>query len=729
MSAIPMAKPGQSSFRRTLLSCILLLSIPVLLVGEFMTYRKTRSGMLETARYNLTASAIKKGESIQNSIESLRASLATATETSIIQQGSYREVQTFVYELTQSLSTKVQCIQLIDLQSKLVAASTCGTEPVTTVPDNLWSSQRNELIPNRSSVQILPSIRKNLVQGDSSNQLSLILSAPVYTREDTRSLPREDLPPISRGTPLQSSPSPFQPPENSLTQEVLSGKLRYALVAQVTLHQPETVQLGSLAGQTVVLDQGGTILAHPEADRLGRNIRQEADADRLVDILVNALAGRRDTLHLFSFRTNGTEWLAGYAPITIPVSANQHLTWVVLSVTPINNALYGLADVKQVLVILTIGLIIANVLATIYMTRDLAMPLEQLSDYALRINHRLPSDRAPKNFKIRELNQLAEALDSMVQKLEDRAEELEAAWQEAQAANQLKSEFLATTSHELRTPLNAIIGCIQLVRDGCCDDREEEMEFLLQANDAAMHLLKIINDLLDISKIEAGKVELNLQPVSIQDLCEQCIKMIQPAAEKKRLSIAMEVDPRLDRVPLDERRVRQMVINLMSNAVKFTPEGGQVRLSGKLAYGEQLAKDIRPDHSPVNPSTPYLCLEVADSGIGIPEDRWHLLFRPFQQADSSLTRKHEGTGLGLALTKRLTELHGGTISFFSVQGKGSTFRIWLPSRETISLNGAGAGKPAQMAASSDRATATVSQNPISALAELASGDRPSKPES
>ncbi|WNZ46211.1 histidine kinase dimerization/phospho-acceptor domain-containing protein [Leptolyngbya boryana CZ1] len=182
---------------------------------------------------------------------------------------------------------------------------------------------------------------------------------------------------------------------------------------------------------------------------------------------------------------------------------------------------------------------------------------------------------APKNFKVRELNYLAEALDNMVERLEERASELEAAWQEAQAANQVKSEFLATTSHELRTPLNAIIGCVRLVRDGCCGDREEELEFLQQADDAAIHLLKIINDLLDIAKIEAGKAELSLQPVNIREMCEQCLKMVQPSAEMKRLKLEMKLGDDLDRVPLDERRVRQMVINLLSNAVKFTPEEAQ----------------------------------------------------------------------------------------------------------------------------------------------------------
>ncbi|UBF26911.1 HAMP domain-containing histidine kinase [Kovacikia minuta CCNUW1] len=362
---------------------------------------------------------------------------------------------------------------------------------------------------------------------------------------------------------------------------------------------------------------------------------------------------------------------------------------MIVSVARIESALEGLNGIRTLLVLLTLGLIAANLLATIYIARDLALPLEQLGSYALHIHRRRPLERAPKNFKIREMNQLAEALDRMVEQLEERAEELETAWQEAQVANQLKSDFLATTSHELRTPLNAIIGCVRLVREGCCDSREEELDFLQRADDASLHLLKIIDDLLNISKIEAGKVELNLQPVLIQELCQESLKMVQAGAEKKHLSLSMEVDPKLDQVTLDERRVRQMVINLLSNAVKFTPEGGQVRLRGWLGYGYDMAQDVRPDHSPINDSTPYLCLEVTDSGIGIPQERWHLLFRPFQQIDSSLTRKHEGTGLGLALTKRLAELHGGTLSFQSTPGKGSTFRIWLPAREPYSANGSG----------------------------------------
>ncbi|KAM3115978.1 sensor histidine kinase [Phormidesmis sp. 146-33] len=634
-----MAKARQSSFRRILLSRLLLLSIPVLLTGEIVAYRKARSGLLETARYNLAENAARKGGNLATTIAALRANLTTATQASVLQSGSPTKIQRFLEQLQKTSAIATHCIQLTNLQTQKIEASTCGSQPIFRA-STAWTDPQTEA----QSVQL--ALTQPLKNSIDNNQLNLLLSAPVYAEASGE-----------------------------------TAQLRYALTMQTALYQQEPAP-GRLAGHTVIIEQDGQILAHPIAERVGHNIREEADADRLQSLVRSAIAGNQDSLHLFSFEKDGAEWLAGYSPVKIAISGSETRTWVVLAATPLDKALYSLEGIQQVLLILTAGLLMAILLATLYLSRELALPIEQLSDYALRIRQRYSVDRTPKNFKVRELNHLAEALDNMVERLEERAEELESAWQEAQAANQLKSEFLATTSHELRTPLNAIIGCVRLIRDGCCDDREEELEFLQQADDAALHLLKIINDLLDIAKIEAGKVELNLQPIQIQELCRQCLKMVQPGAEMKRLKLSIESDHRMDSVLLDERRVRQMVINLLSNAVKFTPEGGQVKLAIGLGFGHQLAQDTRPDHSPVNPHTSYLRLEVQDSGIGIPQDRWHLLFRPFQQIDSSLTRKHEGTGLGLALTKRLAELHGGTLSFQSAPNKGSTFRIWLPLLES-----------------------------------------------
>jgi len=254
--------------------------------------------------------------------------------------------------------------------------------------------------------------------------------------------------------------------------------------------------------------------------------------------------------------------------------------------------------------------------------------------------------------------------------------------EDLERASQMKSEFLASMSHELRTPLNSILGFSDLLlRQSAGLLTERQQAYVQTIEKSGQHLLQLINDILDLSKIEAGKVELNLKAVSIPYICTECLKMIQPRAIKKRLALSLELDYRLEKVNIDERRVCQIIINLLSNAVKFTPEGGHIKLCSRLAYGSELVQECRPDRSPINSSTPYLCLEVKDSGIGIPKTKWHLLFRPFQQVDATLTRHHEGTGLGLVLTKRLAELHGGTVSLESQENQGSTFRVWLPLTE------------------------------------------------
>lgn len=261
-------------------------------------------------------------------------------------------------------------------------------------------------------------------------------------------------------------------------------------------------------------------------------------------------------------------------------------------------------------------------------------------------------------------------------------EELRQANGYLERVSQMKSEFLASMSHELRTPLNSILGFSDLLKRQIGGNlTSRQLNYVNAIEKGGQHLLELINDILDLSKIEAGKIELELESVSIQDLCRECLKMIQPRAQKKRIALSLELDYRIDRAMLDERRSRQMLINLLTNAVKFSTEENKVKLIGRLAYGSELDQEKRPDRSPVNDSTPYLCLEVVDTGIGIPEAKQHLLFRPFQQIDSSLTRQHEGTGLGLALTKRLAELHGGTVSLESVENEGSTFRVWLPLTE------------------------------------------------
>lgn len=619
-----MPRSGQSSFRRMLLSRILLLSVPVLLAGEYVVYRTAQQEFQQTVRDHLTANATLQAKTLETRLHSLRSQVATLGTAIAANAAPSQTPIAVLQQLVPLLPPDIQCLQLTQANTGQPVASTCP-------PD-------------------LP-------------RIALTPPAPASQPAVALQVPPE----------LLSAPASLSP-----------NSLPLALTTPVTLtgtawHLTAIARLQQSDGPMMLLDQDGTILTRPNASDQGTDLTPSQEEVKLLRDLLNvALNNDKAAPQLLYFTLNQSELVAGYRTVSITVSANQPRTWVILSLASKSSTLYGVEGIKQSLLILTIVLLGALLGATLFVARDLALPIEQLGHYARQIDDRTLQPTQPANFKVRELNQLALALNSMMQSLDDRADELETAWQEAQVATQLKNEFLATTSHELRTPLNAIIGCIRLVRDNCCDSRQEELEFLQQADDSAIHLLNIINDLLDISKIEAGKAELNQQWVDVHNLCQQAMQMVQPSAEKKRITLLVEIEPQLDLIHIDERRVRQMLINLLSNAVKFTPESGLVTLGAWLGQGHQLEQENRPDRSPVNPHTSYLVLEVSDSGIGIPNERWHLLFRPFSQVDSSLTRKHEGTGLGLALTKRLAELHGGTLSFKSTPNQGSTFRIWLP---------------------------------------------------
>ncbi|HEY9783457.1 MAG TPA: sensor histidine kinase [Leptolyngbyaceae cyanobacterium] len=649
-----MAKPGQSSFRRVLLSKILVLSVPVLLIGETVTFMKARSSLLETARWNLTESAVKKGENINNEIAALKTNLLMASQTSVLQKSSAGQAQKFLDGLAPQLPPQTQCLQLTNIQTSKLIASTCGNQKIDS--DNSYSSWKSQLkseyiSPDWIEVKaVLPGLQRSQHQADKAGtqhpqgQLQLLLSAPVYNN---------------------------------------AGKLQYVLSVQSAFHQKESDQPGLLAGSTVVITQDGTILAHPIPERVGRNIARELDAQRLKSIITQAIAGRKDFLHL-SFDKNGPELLAGYNVIPSPITNKKSKHWIILAVAQMDNALFGLQEIKVILMVLTVGLLGANLLATLYLTRDLARPLEKLRDYALNLQGYHAAEQVPHNFQIREVEQLAEAIDHMLERLKASAEEIETAWQEAQASNQMKSEFLATTSHELRTPLNAIIGCIRLVRDGCCDDRDEESEFLERADEAAIHLLGIINDLLDIAKIEAGKLSVVLEPIDLRQILKEVINLETVHIQQKGLQLiaAIEQEPIL--VKADPAKLKQVVLNVVGNAVKFTDSG-----SIKIETQSKSKIDSGDSHS-----RSWVVVTVQDTGVGIDPAQQHKLFRPFVMVDGTTTRKYGGTGLGLAISRNLIELMGGSITLYSPgYGKGTTAEITLPLVEISLLPTAPTSEP------------------------------------
>ena len=252
--------------------------------------------------------------------------------------------------------------------------------------------------------------------------------------------------------------------------------------------------------------------------------------------------------------------------------------------------------------------------------------------------------------------------EQMEMALRRRGEELAAANSELAAAARLKDEFLASMSHELRTPLNGILGMSEGLQEQVYGPlNPKQLRAVRDVEECGRHLLALINDILDVAKIEAGKVELELAPVTVEVVCQASLRLVKESALKKKITVSLHLDKQVRILTADERRLKQVLVNLLSNAVKFTDEGGQVGLD---VVGEGDKRQV--------------WFTVWDTGIGMRPDELQRLFQPFVQLDSRLSRQYEGTGLGLALVKRLTELHGGRVLVESQPGKGSRFTVVLP---------------------------------------------------
>jgi len=239
--------------------------------------------------------------------------------------------------------------------------------------------------------------------------------------------------------------------------------------------------------------------------------------------------------------------------------------------------------------------------------------------------------------------------------------ELTKAKETAESADRLKSTFLATMSHELRTPLNSIIGFTGIMLQGLAGPlNDEQRKQLGMVQDSARHLHSLINDVLDLSKIEAGQFKVERSPFSFESSATKVVEEMKPLAQKKGLELRLQIAPQVGSIVSDPRRVEQVLVNLIGNAIKFTHEG-EVEVLASVSDGQ-------------------LEVSVRDTGIGIKAEDWPILFRPFQQVDTGLTRRHEGTGLGLSICRRILEVLGGSITFNSTFGVGSVFTFRLPVR-------------------------------------------------
>ena len=285
------------------------------------------------------------------------------------------------------------------------------------------------------------------------------------------------------------------------------------------------------------------------------------------------------------------------------------------------------------------------------------------------------------------VEQKNQALRAANVELQSRQLEIAQTNRELASANQAKTEFLATMSHELRTPLVAILGFSELLVSGKVGElTPQQREYVGYMGDSGTHLLALINDLLDVAKIEAGKVELDLEPVDLDGLLTSTVEIVRERALAQGVRLEVDGSGRAEPLLVDRRRLKQIAYNLLSNAVKFTADGGQVSVRASFVDRQQASTGLPGFETGVRTPLPHSELQgfaeisVRDTGIGISAADMARLFTPFTQIKSSLTPTSEGTGLGLVIVSRLVELHGGAVAVTSTPGTGSCFTIWLPWR-------------------------------------------------
>jgi PAS domain S-box-containing protein len=348
-----------------------------------------------------------------------------------------------------------------------------------------------------------------------------------------------------------------------------------------------------------------------------------------------------------------------------------------------------------------------HVLAQFQVRANLVMPLlhgNQL--WGLLCVHQCSAPRAWQPSEIELTQQLANQLSiaiqqaNLVKQLQQELTERQRTQRQLTLTNaelvratRLKDEFLANMSHELRTPLNAILGMTEGLQDqvfGTINDRQ--LKALDTIDSSASHLLALINDILDVAKIESGHITLARAPTAIASLCQSSLSFVRQQAHQKRIQLINRLSPHLPDLEIDERRMRQVLINLLNNAVKFTPEGGQVTLTVSLENSLEVPLETGQGKS----APPVIRFSVADTGIGIAPADIAKLFQPFIQIDSALNRQYQGTGLGLTLVKQLVDLHQGQVTLISEVGVGSCFNVDLPCTLAVRPGPAGGTPPSSV---------------------------------
>jgi signal transduction histidine kinase len=363
--------------------------------------------------------------------------------------------------------------------------------------------------------------------------------------------------------------------------------------------------------------------------------------------------------------------LDGYVDLYTPIHLDGEVIGTVFIRSDLSQ-LYGIIDAFLVLA----GLTFLFLLGVAFL---IAARLQKVvSRPILNLLHTMQAVSTRQDYSVRaeklgddELGELTEGFNAMLAQIQANHDGLRTAWHEAEAASRAKTEFLANMSHELRTPLNAIIGFSEVIKSEMLGSLGvERYRFYAQdIYDSGHHLLEVINDILDISKVEAGEFELNEEETDLAYIVEQSLRLVRERAKNQRLDLVVDLDSRLPHVLVDQRLIKQSLINLLSNAIKFTPGPGRVTVHGKIEADGALA------------------LSVSDTGIGIAEEDIAKVLQPFNQVESAFSRSHEGTGLGLPLAKSFLEVQGGSLEIDSKIGEGTTVTLRLPAGRLLDKPG------------------------------------------
>lgn len=317
--------------------------------------------------------------------------------------------------------------------------------------------------------------------------------------------------------------------------------------------------------------------------------------------------------------------------------------------------------IRIVLAVMLVSLLIAFALIS-RMQRVISTPIERLLKTMERVSANRDYRVRAQSYGRDELGSLIDGFNRMLAQIQRHEETLRGARHQAESANRAKSDFLANMSHELRTPLNAILGFSEVLMNEMVGPlgQPRYREYAYDIHESGQHLLELINDILDLSKVEAGRVELVDNVIEVGPLAEKALHLVADRAEQAGIEIRVLAEANLPKLVADERLVKQALLNLVSNAVKFTPSGGRVEVCLSLA------------------ADGTFCLRVRDTGIGIAETDIERVLTPFCQVDSSLSRNYQGTGLGLPLTKSFVEMHGGTFELTSRVGEGTEVTLRFP---------------------------------------------------